>query len=167
MKSILSITLIAAMLFFVTSAWSGSTRYCVENSITWDPPIPGKVWYRGNVIHDRGAVLEGWSEGAIEGFADITQNLEANFKTFEVHIYGKQAISDVTIEGKSGGFDGMYNADCDFFTGCVGQYVAHGSGDLKGMKLFQTSTIGPESNVEYFEGYILDPKGTLPDAPCE
>ena len=35
-KTLLRVTLTVTMLFFTTSAWSGSTHYCVENWMEFD-----------------------------------------------------------------------------------------------------------------------------------
>ena len=174
-KIFLSIILIATMLFMVTSAWSKSTRYCVQNQSDdqSSDPDSGTQWFNGMVFHLKGSVGDGTSTGDIVAKIDYILNMEINFNTFKGHIYSKQTLSDAVINvvgvGElEGGFDGEFNASLIWHgQGLLeweGKYIAHGSGDFEGMKLFQTVT--GYSPLEQYVGFILDPNGMLPDMPC-
>jgi hypothetical protein len=178
-KILLIITFIAAILFLATNAWSESTRYCVENSTEIWTVDPGTVWFNGMVYHEKGVVQEGTSTGDIEAVLYYTGSFELNVNSYKGHIYGEQTLSNAVIQveglgSMEGGFNGVYNAKY-FWYGpqqggeWEGNYVANGSGDFEGMKLFQTSTgFGDPSGLfEEYSGFILDPTGFLPDKPCD
>jgi hypothetical protein len=176
---LLSIAFIAAMLFLTTSAWSQATRYCVENdTVVWTVD-PGPSWFNGMVYHERSWVSEGESTGDIVADLDYTGNFDLNVNTYRGHLSGKQALLNVEIEVDGeimeGGFDGLFNASYFWFGPGIGgewegDYIANGSGDFEGMKLIQSVTGSGSptagSSEEYI-GYILDPKGKLPDKPCD
>ncbi len=180
MKVLLIITFIAAMLFLVTDAWSQSTRYCVENNNEIWTVDPGTEWWNDMVYHQKGVVLEGISNGDIDAEIDAyTRSFKINFNTHKGHIHGEQKLSYAVIQVDGvgpmvGGFDGVFNYSYLWYGPqqggeWEGEYVADGSGDFEGMKLFQTVTgFGrPFGLFVEFIGFIIDPNGFLPDKSCD
>jgi hypothetical protein len=171
MAIFLSIIFIITMLFFVPNLWAKSTRYCVVSE-TELFANPGNEWFQGGVYHNHGSVGGGTETGDIEAVIDFIQNEEINFKTGNGHFYGEQTLSVtevIGLEDMTGSFEGRFTSDFVLGVGWELKYVAHGSGDFEGMKLFQTCIGSGITGTlrEDCNGFIFDPHGTIPDEPCE
>ena len=173
MKIVFSITFIVTILFLAQNVCAQSSWYCVNSHTEFADVGDSESWFKGNVYHYRDSVSIGEETGDIEADFQIIEDGSVNVNTFKTHFNGELTLSNVTVSGldsMSGGFKGSLQGSGlftpePFSLSWDVEYVAHGSGDFKGMKLFQSCT--GVDGVEDCEGFILDPHGTIPDVPCE
>ena len=176
MKIVFSITFIVTILFLAQNVCAQSSCYCVNSHTEFNDAGVSKDWLGGNVYHYRDSVSIGEETGDIIANFQMIEDGNINLNTFKTHFDGKLTLSDVTVRGlgdMSGDFKGNYQGSGlytpePFTLSWDVEYVTHGSGDFKGMKLFQSCTgVNDGTGREDCEGFILDPHGTIPDVPCE
>ena len=168
MKTLRPLTIKAIALFVMTillsitsNGWAKAVRVPVSNASSFQTVDFGKQWFdEDGIWHIRGATaIHPNITGDIEGFATVIFSANIDLTTGDGDLHG-YAIWDATFDDLSGVFEGSFSGT---FSGFVYEITTayHGSGDFDGMKLFLTVT-GAEP-MEYQEGYILDPHGTIVD----
>ena len=110
-------------------------------------PVPGKQWVsgdgilhvRGQVRHDRVRPNPGQGDPRIDGFADLTADLEMDLATGDGSLAGSVQVTPLDPAYHGSSFVGHFTAK---LTGglAVGRADAQGNGDFDGLKLSGTFT---------------------------
>ena len=112
----------------------------------------------GGVEQCRGGQANTVFEGDLVGSVVFTYHRVSGKWIAPTEMYhqtaGGRVQGEVTWNSRSGWIDGTYSAQCQEV--CSGTFVAHGSGDLAGVK-FQIKWSGYWPMT--YEGYALDPHG--------
>ncbi len=126
---------------------------------------PGVWSYTGEVLHIRGLVGGGAMSGYMEG--TVTVELDADLVAGGGPSRASATIVVTDLDGQAvtGTFEGKMRGRASGFPGPAwlhsGHIVAHGTGDLAGMKLWgdYTNEANPGVSDYVFTGRILDPHG--------
>lgn len=165
---LLTLTIAAALSAFTAPVTAKATKtafWAVEGQGEVLEP-PEKVWVDdANILHMRGEVAQRpFVRGDFEGYAQFTMNLNLDLTTGEGVGWGDVTLHVTSWQGRHGTFQGHFNIKLPLGpdTGTRKELIAHGTGDMEGMKLVADFSNLPTENGEermLLEGTILDPHG--------
>jgi hypothetical protein len=123
-----------------------------------------KVWVDDeNVLHVRGELARRpFVRGDFQGYAQFTFNLNMDLATGEGVGWGEVTLYVESWYGREGTFQGHFEMKLPLVPDARKELIAHGTGDMEGMKLIGYFTNLPMENGEermLVEGIILDPHG--------
>jgi hypothetical protein len=161
------VVFVLAMVVILVSAVPAAARTTRIYYTAAECPItqgnPERQWISGNILHQRGIPLHNilTSDSLYwVGTNDVVMNTEINLATGEVHAYGIVSIHPGAHDGT---WDGHFSTHVSADGTLLGSATVHGTGELEGMKAFNTQSTPPEPLEECFymntidTGYILIP----------
>jgi hypothetical protein len=116
-----------------------------------------------NVLHVRGEFAQRpFVRGDFQGYAQFTFNLNMDLATGEGVGWGEVTLYVESWQGREGTFQGHFAIKLPLVPDARKELIAHGTGDMEGMKLVGYFTDLPMEDGEermLVEGTILDPHG--------
>jgi hypothetical protein len=164
----ITVVFVLAMVVILVSAVPAAARATRIYYTGAECPItqgyPERQWIsEDGILHQRGIPLHNilTSDSPYwRGTNDVVMNAEINLATGEVHAYG---IASINPDAYDGTWEGHFSTHVSADGTLLGSATVHGTGELEGMKAFNTQSTPPEPLEECFNmntintGYILIP----------
>ncbi len=131
------------------------------------PIDPGEVYQTGGVLHIRGMVNQGPIWDYITGTVTTVVDIDLVLATGKGTLRASVVIDVAQLDGQgvNGTWEGQAHGHIVHYPGpdalSTGHIVAHGTGDLAGMKIWgdYTNEANPGLPIYVLTGRILDPHG--------
>jgi hypothetical protein len=164
----ITVVFVLAMVVILVSAVPAAARATRIYYTGAECPItqgyPERQWIsEDGILHQRGITLHNilTSDSPYwRGTNDVVMNAEINLATGEVHAYG---IASINPDAYDGTWEGHFSTHVSADGTLLGSATVHGTGELEGMKAFNTQSTPPKPLEECFKmntintGLILIP----------